>query len=112
MFANKKRAITLAAVGLLPLLAAGPALSSEIDNAQRVVNFLRADVNKDRQLSLNEFKTFIDLNANYKIGQAQMIRRLGLYDKIFARLDKNGNGQVTAEEFKAAAKTLKQLRQQ
>ena len=47
-------------------------------NPQRVqaqANFLAADVDKNEQLSLSEFMTFINLNAEHNLGQAASIRQ-------------------------------------
>lgn len=76
-------------------------------NPQRVqfqANFREADVDKNEQLDLAEFKTFINLNANHKLGRASSIRRFGMYSKAFKEIDANGDGIITKEEIAAQAK--------
>jgi Ca2+-binding EF-hand superfamily protein len=71
--------------------------------AQVQANFQAADVDKNGQLSLTEFTTFINLNADHNVGQASSIRRFGMYTKAFKRADANGDGIVTKEEIAAQA---------
>ena len=76
-------------------------------NPQRVqlqANFLAADVDKNEQLNVAEFKTFINLNADHKIGRAASIRRLGMYSKAFKEIDANGDGVITKQDIAAHAK--------
>lgn len=71
--------------------------------AQLQANFQAADVDKNEQLNAAEFKTFIDLNADYKLGRAASIRRFGMYTKAFKTIDANGDGVVTQQEIAAQA---------
>ena len=91
---------SLALVALLTLSASAHA------NPQRVqfqANFLEADVDKNDQLNMAEFKTFINLNADHKLGRAVSIRRFGMYTQAFKAIDANGDGVVTKEEIAAQA---------
>jgi len=76
-------------------------------NPQRVqaqANFLAADVDKNEQLSLSEFMTFINLNAEHNLGQAASIRQFRMYKRAFKKADANGDGFVTKQEITAQAK--------
>ena len=57
----------------------------------------------NEQLNVAEFKTFIDLNADHKLGRAASIRRFGMYIKAFKTIDANGDGVVTKDEIAAQA---------
>ncbi|MEY4862856.1 MAG: hypothetical protein RLZ51_951, partial [Pseudomonadota bacterium] len=48
-----------------------------------------------------EFKTFIDLNADHKLGRASSVRRVGLYNEAFRKADAHGDGVVSKEEITA-----------
>lgn len=76
-------------------------------NPQRVqaqANFFAADVDKNEQLSLSEFMTFINLNAEHNLGQAASIRQFKMYKRAFKKADANGDGIVTKQEIAAQAK--------
>jgi len=62
-------------------------------------NLQQADANGDKVLSYMEFVTFINLNAEDNIGRASMIKSRNLYSRAFNRLDKNGDGKITAAEI-------------
>jgi Ca2+-binding EF-hand superfamily protein len=76
-------------------------------NPQRVqaqANFFAADIDKNEQLSLSEFMTFINLNAEHNLGQAASIRQFKMYKRAFKRADANGDGILTKQEIAAQAK--------
>ncbi len=76
-------------------------------NSQRVqaqANFFAADVDKNEQLSLSEFMTFINLNAEHNLGQAASIRQFKMYKMAFKKADANGDGILTKQEIAAQAK--------
>ena len=76
--------------------------SPPLDNAKRLqvqTNFKTADVDKNDQLNLAEFKIFINLNADQNLGQAISVRRFGIYTKAFKKLDANGDGILTKHEI-------------
>ena len=78
--------------------------SPPLDNAKRLqvqTNFKTADVDRNDQLNLAEFKIFINLNADQNLGQALTIRRFGIYTKAFKKADANGDGIVTKHEIAA-----------
>ena len=76
--------------------------SPPLDNAKRLqvqTNFKTADVDRNDQLNLAEFKIFINLNADQNLGQAISVRRFGIYTKAFKKLDANGDGILTKHEI-------------
>lgn len=84
-------------------LAISAPANADPQRAQVQANFQQADVNQDQQLDLAEFTTFINLNADYGLGRAGMIRRMGMHGRAFGTADANGDGVVTAEEIAARA---------
>lgn len=76
--------------------------SPPFDKAKRLQihsNFKTADVDRNDQLNLAEFKIFINLNADQNLGQAVSVRRFGIYTKAFKKVDANGDGIVTKHEI-------------
>lgn len=62
-------------------------------------HFPMADANEDGQLSLGEFKNFVDLQAEDDVGGSRRIKRLGLHERAFSRVDANDDGAVTLVEI-------------
>ncbi|MEM6500146.1 MAG: hypothetical protein AAF709_26005 [Pseudomonadota bacterium] len=81
---------------------AAPA-NAQDDRKQAQANFQLADANQDRQLDFDEFKTFINLNADHNLGRAGMIRRFGMHSRAFGTLDTDNNGAITPHELTAKA---------
>lgn len=76
--------------------------SPPFDNSKRLqiqTNFKTADIDRNDQLNLTEFKIFINLNADQNLGQAISVRRFGIYTKAFKKVDANGDGIVTKHEI-------------
>lgn len=95
------RVVTTAAlVALTPCTS----VHANPQRAQLQANFQAADVDKNEQLNVAEFKTFINLNADHKLGRAASIRRFGMYTKAFKEIDADGDGSVTKREISAQAK--------
>ncbi len=97
---------TITVPGLIAALVIGvapSALAQQPDREQAAANFMQADADGDSALTLSEFTTLIDLNAESGIGQAAMIQRMGRYGMAFGRLDGNGDGLITTDEFQAHA---------
>lgn len=95
------RVVTLVALVTFTLSALAHA---NPQRAQLQANFQAADVDKNEQLNEAEFKTFINLNADHKLGRAASIRRFGMYNKAFKEIDANGDGVVTKQDIAAHAK--------
>ncbi|MGF1651659.1 MAG: hypothetical protein ACFCUN_14545 [Hyphomicrobiaceae bacterium] len=102
MISKLKFAVLLASASVLSLSIAAPA-NADPQRAQVQANFEAADVNQDGQLDMAEFTTFINLNAQYGLGRAGMIRSFGMYERAFSEADANGDGVVTKEEIAARA---------
>lgn len=101
--ATKTNAIILfGSASLLAIAIFAPAVAQDQREKARA-NFQQADVNKDGQLDLPEFTTFINLNADYGLGRAATVRRLGMYAKAFSMADANRDGLVSREEIAAQA---------
>lgn len=91
----------LMAASLLGGLASSAwALTAE-QLAQAQANFKAANPSGG-PLDRAQFKTFIDLNANTKIGRSAMIKSNNAYDRAFGVVDANKNGSVTWDEYVAA----------
>jgi Ca2+-binding EF-hand superfamily protein len=91
------------AVALVALCLSTSA-NADPQRAQVQANFKAADADGNGQLSAAEFKTFIDLNADHKLGRAASIRRFGVYTQAFQKADSNGDGVVSREEVAAQAR--------
>ncbi|MEL6837821.1 MAG: hypothetical protein AAFP85_00930 [Pseudomonadota bacterium] len=86
----------------LGLLEMGPAMAQTMSTTDRnklTENVAKADANGDGAFSADEFRQLIDLNAADGLGQADRIRRAGLYDRAFRRLDADGDGLLTRQEM-------------
>lgn len=93
-----------ASVSLVALLTLSVSAHANPQRAKLRANFEAADIDRNEQLNMAEFKTFINLNADHKLGRAVNIRRFGMYTKAFEQIDENGDGVVTQEEIAAQAK--------
>ena len=100
---------TLSIATLMMAILAAPACANNNNTAGKNLqkaeantarqNLQQADANGDKALSYEEFVTFIDLNAADNIGRAKMVKSRNLYSRAFSRLDKNGDGLITADEI-------------
>lgn len=93
----------LLAIAVATCSAAMAQEMSSADKQALIANFLEADTNNDSILYRSEFELLIKLNANDNLGKAAIVVRTGSYDRVFARLDLNGDGAITQEEFRALA---------
>lgn len=93
----------VASVSLVALLTLSVSAHANPQRAKLRANFEAADIDRNEQLNMAEFKTFINLNADHNLGQASSVRRLGMYTKAFKKADANGDGVVTKEEIAAQA---------
>ena len=97
------RTATLIATATFATLATPASANADPERAQAQANFVAADVDQDEQLDFGEFTTFINLNADYGLGRAGMIRRFGMHGKAFGQVDANGDGVVSKQEIAAKA---------
>jgi len=95
---NTTALFTAASLLMLPAAA-----NAQDDREQVRANFQEADVSEDQQLDLDEFTTFVNLNADHGLGRASTIRRLGMHGMAFGRVDANGGGFALREEIEAGA---------
>jgi Ca2+-binding EF-hand superfamily protein len=94
----------LCAVAAAVVLSAVPAIAqlAPADLKIAEANFKKANVSGSGKLTADEFKTFIDLNADAKIGKAAKIKSFGAYSKAFAAVDADKDGTITWEEYTQA----------
>ncbi|MEM8956448.1 MAG: RNA polymerase subunit sigma-70 [Pseudomonadota bacterium] len=92
---------SLVRTALLSLALAAP-LPAVAQNSERAAeNFRQADADGDGHLVYAEFASFIDLNAEDGIGNAQRVSTRGLHARAFERIDANGDGIVSPAELQA-----------
>ncbi len=96
---HSKRLVAFKSIAAIAVVAAGVAHAAGSDREKAAENFLQADVNSDGALTIDEFTTFIGLNADDNLGRAATVRRFGRYEMAFERLDANTDGVVTTEEL-------------
>lgn len=83
-----------------PLLTAAQAQSLSPEQQELAAeNFKQADADQDGVLAKDEFQVFMQANAEDKLGSAEMVVRNSAYAQAFGKLDKNGDGQIAAEEL-------------
>jgi len=96
----------IASSAIAAVLATGIVADARADEAAKNLaaeNYMQADANGDSALTLAEFTTLINLNAEDGLGKAHMIKRMGRYSMAFGRIDANSDGLVTPEEMQAMA---------
>ena len=98
-----KNAAALAALAVFIFAASSPGDASNTNREQAKANFLQADLNRDQHLDYGEFTTFINLNAQHRIGKAAQIKRFGAHARAFGRLDRDKDGRISPQELAAAA---------
>lgn len=64
--------------------------------------FRASDANGDEQLTLSEFRTFIQYMASAGAPLSQRIQQFGAYGIAFGRVDANGDGLATPQELRDA----------
>jgi hypothetical protein len=87
------------------LLLAGAAallMSSTALAGTPAEDFAAADANKSGTLDAVEFRAFINLSAAAGRKNAVMVRNMGVYDRAFAKLDQNRDGQLSPAELDPA----------
>lgn len=67
-----------------------------------VEHFPMADAKADDALSPDEFRDFVELEAEDDIGRSRTIKRFNGYGRAFDALDTDADGAVTRDEIGAA----------
>jgi len=102
LFKSSLMAVVLGSV--LALKGAASAQESDDQGTVAGANFESADADRDGALDRDEFKAFINANAEHNLGRAKQIRRFRAYGRAFSRLDADGSKSVTWEEIQTAQK--------
>ncbi len=69
-------------LAVIALLALSASAHADPQREQLKANFLAADADKNGLLNVAEFKVFINLNADHKLGRAASIRRFEMYVRL------------------------------
>ena len=70
-------------------------------NPDSLEHFPMADQNSDGKLSLEEFKIFVNLEAEDDIGKSRNLKRFKMYKTGYSQMDGNKDGALTLEEIAA-----------
>ena len=70
-------------------------------NPDSMEHFPMADQNSDEKLSLEEFKIFVNLEAEDDIGKSRNLKRFKMYKTGYSQMDGNKDGALTLEEIAA-----------
>ena len=100
----KKYVVLVSSCAVVFLVSSPFAYAEETRETLAKENYMQADTNGDTMLTLDEFTTFIDLNADDGLGRAGMIRDRGMHGFAFRRVDANSDGLVAPEELAAMAR--------
>lgn len=89
--------------GIFIALSSSSAIAQSESEDRRMAqeNFAEADKNGDNRLDRDEFRIFIDANADDEIGRSSMVRRWRLYRTAFRRVDANKDDVITWQELDA-----------
>ena len=89
--------------GIFIVLSSSSAVAQSESEDRRMAqeNFAEADKNGDNRLDRDEFRIFIDANADDEIGRSSMVRRWRLYRTAFRRVDANKDDVITRQELDA-----------
>ena len=69
-------------------------------------HFTLADANADDGLDAEEFKAFVELEAEDDIGASRRIQSMQIYDRAFRRMDRNEDGLLSRDEIGLAQSRL------
>ncbi len=99
---NSTALMVVVLIGALTLNGSATAQAADDQAATAMANFEAADANSDGALDRDEFKAFINANAEHNLGRAKQIRRFRAYGRAFSRLDADESKSVSWEEIQAA----------
>ena len=97
-----KASLVIAALGMAPgSLGAETADREALLQTLRQVhaNYLAADEDGDGNLTMLQFRTFIDANAEIDFAMARQVKRFRGYRQAFLRVDLNSDGSLSWQEY-------------
>ncbi len=62
-------------------------------------NFRSADEDGDDRITRNQFRSFVDANAEIAFGMSKQIKRMRAYRRAFNTLDSDGDDILTWQEY-------------
>ena len=103
---TQKRVGQMLAVSLLAVLSFG-ASAEESDEREALIKTLRqvhanyqsADEDGDGNLTMRQFRVFIDANAEINFARASQVKRMRAYRPAFLAVDLNNDGSLSWQEY-------------
>mgnify|MGYP002793789365 CR=1 FL=1 len=68
-------------------------------------NFRSADEDGDDRITRNQFRSFVDANAEIAFGMSKQIKRMRAYRRAFNTLDSDGDDILTWQEYVEALRS-------
>lgn len=96
----------LLSIPLLMLMTAGASADASQMLPETAEHFTLADANADDGLDAEEFKAFVELEAEDDIGASRRIQSMRIYDRAFRRIDRNEDGMLSRDEIGLAQSRL------
>ena len=93
-------------IPLLIFMTAGASADASQMLPETAEHFTLADANADDGLDAEEFKAFVELEAEDDIGASRRIQSMQIYDRAFRRMDRNEDGMLSREEIGLAQSRL------
>ena len=102
----QKRVGQMLAVSILAVLSFG-ASAEESDEREALIKTLRqvhanyqsADEDGDGNLTMRQFRVFIDANAEIDFARASQVKRMRAYRPAFLAVDLNSDGSLSWQEY-------------
>ena len=93
-------------IPLLLLMTTGASADATQMLPETAEHFTLADANADDGLDTEEFKAFVELEAEDDIGASRRIQSMQIYDRAFRRMDRNEDGILSRDEIGLAQSRL------
>ena len=93
-------------IPLLLLITTGASADASQMLPETAEHFTIADANADDGLDAEEFKAFVELEAEDDIGASRRIQSMQIYDRAFRRMDRNEDGMLSRDEIGLAQSGL------
>ena len=93
-------------IPLLIFMTAGASADASQMLPETAEHFTLADANADDGLDAEEFKAFVELEAEDDIGASRRIQSMQIYDRAFRRMDRNEDGILSRDEIGLAQSRL------